>query len=43
MRPVEDWEVFDPERDGEGEDFVILTDESLTRQAIECAAGAEGM
>jgi len=31
IRPVEDIEAFDPERDGENEDFVILTDESVVR------------
>jgi uncharacterized iron-regulated protein len=31
IRPVEDVELFDPERDGENEDFVILTDEAVTR------------
>jgi uncharacterized iron-regulated protein len=36
MRPVADVDVFDPSRDGENEDFVILTDESLTRSIQEC-------
>jgi uncharacterized iron-regulated protein len=31
MRPVENVELFDPERDGENEDFVILTEEAATR------------
>lgn len=31
MRAVEDIENFDPERDGENEEFVILTEESQTR------------
>jgi uncharacterized iron-regulated protein len=36
MRPVEDIEVFDPSRDGENEDFVILTEESATRPTDIC-------
>lgn len=35
LRAVEDIEAFDPERDGENEDFVILTEESQTRSAAE--------
>ncbi len=31
IRPVEDIEKFDAERDGENEDFVVLTEEALTR------------
>ena len=38
MRPVEDVELFDPERDGENEDFVILTDEAVTRP-VPCPGG----
>ena len=36
IRPVENIEQFDPERDGEREDFVILTDESVTRPPPPC-------
>ena len=36
MRPVDDVEAFDPERDGENEDFVILTDRAQTRGVIAC-------
>ena len=36
MRPVEHVELFDPERDGENEDFVILTDEAVTRPPPPC-------
>jgi uncharacterized iron-regulated protein len=39
IRPVEDIEQFDPERDGENEDFVILTDESLSRPPPPCPGG----
>ncbi len=39
MRPVEDINSFDSARDGENEDFVILTDERLTRSALECEDG----
>lgn len=35
IRAVEDISAFDPERDGENEDFVILTEESQTRSAAE--------
>ncbi len=37
LRPVEDVGAFDPERDGQHEDFVVLTDESVTRP-VPCAA-----
>ena len=39
IRPVEDIDLFDPERDGENEDFVILTDESLSRPPPPCPGG----
>jgi uncharacterized iron-regulated protein len=38
IRPVEDVESFDPERDGENEDFVILTEEAVTRP-VPCPGG----
>lgn len=38
LRPVEDIAAFDPERDGQNEDFVILTDESVTRP-VPCPGG----
>lgn len=36
VRAVEDIEAFDPERDGEREDFVVLTSESSTREVDIC-------
>ena len=39
IRPVENIELFDPERDGENEAFVILTDESVTRPPPPCPGG----
>ena len=36
MRTVDDIEAFDPERDGENEDFVVLTPESATREVDIC-------
>ena len=39
IRPVEDVNSFDPDRDGENEDFVILTDEALTRPPPPCPEG----
>lgn len=39
IRPVEDFDSFDPERDGENEDFVILTDEAVTRPPPACPGG----
>jgi len=39
IRPVEDIDLFDPERDGENEDFVILTDEALSRPPPPCPGG----
>ena len=38
MRPVEDVDSFDPERDGENEDFVILTEQAVTRP-VPCPGG----
>jgi uncharacterized iron-regulated protein len=39
IRPVENVDLFDSERDGENEDFVILTDEALTRPPPACPVG----
>ena len=39
IRPVEDFDSFDPERDGNNEDFVILTDEVVTRPPPPCPVG----
>ena len=39
IRPVEDFDSFDPERDGKNEDFVILTDEVVTRPPPPCPVG----
>jgi uncharacterized iron-regulated protein len=38
IRPVEEVEIFDPKRDGENEDFVILTEEAVTRP-VPCPGG----